>query len=102
MKILYVLFIIANVTDLITTRVGLSLGLGESNPYMANVITEWHGVIMKIAIPLLLVFIYIQLIKSYDHKYIRIAVATVMILGTVVYFYATIHNLDQIIYTIKN
>ena len=109
MKLIYIAFIITNILDLITTQIGLKIGyklygdfFGESNPYMVNIITEWYGVIAKIVFPLLLVFIYAQLIKSYDHKSVRIAVATVMILGTAVFLYATIHNLDQIIYMMKN
>lgn len=43
-----VLLFLANVADLLTTRVALGLGAVESNPIMADIIEGWGGVALKV------------------------------------------------------
>ena len=108
MKLIYIAFVIANILDLITTQIGLKIGyklygdfFGESNPYMQD-ITTWYGTLYKLAVPLILIFIYVQLIKAYDVKQVRIAVAVFLLIGVMVFTIASIHNINQIIYMMKS
>jgi len=57
-----IVFVLANVADLVLTRTALSLGAVEANPIMALFIggSLWSVILLKVVVPVLISFLLIR------------------------------------------
>ena len=109
MKLLYIAIIIANTTDWITTRIGLWLGdklygdlFGEANPISVMNMTPPVADLMKLLFIPIMVFIYSEIAGMFPYPSVRKAIAIFTIMGIIVFTYATLHNIDQIVYMLRS
>ena len=108
--IYYIIFFIANYLDWITTRIGLSLGntlygdfFGEANPYSVMNLNSPLADILKFGLAIIFMLAYMYLEKTYsDYKPIRYAIRISLIVCSISFFIAVIHNVNQIVYMVRN
>ncbi|TYQ12660.1 UNVERIFIED_CONTAM: hypothetical protein Cloal_3689 [Acetivibrio alkalicellulosi] len=84
----YILYILICL-DLITTYYGLSLGASEVNPVLAPIITSWEGILLKLFLSPLIVFVLLKFLAGRNFKmtlktfkYISIAMGLIVVWNT--------------------
>ena len=66
MKTLMIFLVLLGITDIISTHIAFSVGLGEANPIMDGVIQHWWGIVLKLAITISVAIIFIYLQNRYQ------------------------------------
>lgn len=95
-SILYLgyLLLAANMLDLITTVVGISLGASEYNPLFS--IGYAPFILLKILCPTLFVFVAFAASHFLNSKHLNICIGSIFSIVTIIYSYCIINNLGVI------